>query len=304
MLRHRQFADIVQQRRRFERLHLERRKIQFLAHRQRVNLHSLQVLVRRLVLGLDGQRQRFNRPQVKRRHTLRLVLLRLQSIQVQLVGPEYHQDDRDNQKRHLPAHPVRQRVVHRRHAGPQQIVGEAPEVAIAPHADQRLAFGQRHHYRYQARIEHEEQDRRRPQRDGRRQAEGRPHRRVVADVARPAGNRHTGRVEQDVDQLGPLVRPPETLHQARNEAQHHGFSQRELYNPDQRKQEVHRHRAGHVGEGNLEPGTQRGDHQVHQESGDIRAIPRVGRVRRDAVTGTDHQPDVNSGGQRHCSGFG
>ena len=65
MLRHRQLSDVVQHRRRFQRLGLVLGQAQFLCQFHGVDTHALQVLAGGFVFCLNGQRQRFDRPQVQ-----------------------------------------------------------------------------------------------------------------------------------------------------------------------------------------------------------------------------------------------
>ena len=82
MLRHGQLADIVQQRRGAKRTQLRIAQIELFADLHGVDLHAAKVAVCGVVLGFDGQRQRFNRAQVQARHVFHVLLLIFQPAQV------------------------------------------------------------------------------------------------------------------------------------------------------------------------------------------------------------------------------
>ena len=65
VLGHRKLSDVVQHRCRLQCLSLVRAQSQFLGQFHGVHAHPLQVLASRFVLGFDGQRQCFDRPQMQ-----------------------------------------------------------------------------------------------------------------------------------------------------------------------------------------------------------------------------------------------
>ena len=78
VLGHRQLADVVQQRRGSQGFQVVRSQVQFFADLDGVDLHALQMVVRGVILGFDGQRQRFDGAQVQGRHLLGVLLFVLQ----------------------------------------------------------------------------------------------------------------------------------------------------------------------------------------------------------------------------------
>ena len=71
VLGHRQLADVVQQRRGLDALDLVLRHAERAREAGGVDLHAADVALRGLILGVDRQRQRFDRRQVQVRHLLR-----------------------------------------------------------------------------------------------------------------------------------------------------------------------------------------------------------------------------------------
>ena len=61
-----QLPDVVQQGRGPERFNLAFRKFQFLGHRYSVRTHALQMRVRGVIFGFDGEGEGFDRPHVQR----------------------------------------------------------------------------------------------------------------------------------------------------------------------------------------------------------------------------------------------
>ena len=68
-----------------------------------VDLHALQVVVRGVVLGVDGQGQRLDGSQVQRRHLFGVIVLVVQPAQIQPVGAVDQVDDGNDQHRALPS---------------------------------------------------------------------------------------------------------------------------------------------------------------------------------------------------------
>jgi hypothetical protein len=87
VLRDRELADVVQQRRGLHPLDLALRHVQRPSQRRRVELHAADVRLRRLVLCVDRERQRFNCGQVQIRGFLHTALLFLDASAVGLVAP-------------------------------------------------------------------------------------------------------------------------------------------------------------------------------------------------------------------------
>ena len=86
VLGHRELADVVQQRRGLDALDL------VVGHAQRarqaggVDLHAADVRLRRLVLGVDRERQRFDRREVQVGHLLDVPALVVDAAEINLVG--------------------------------------------------------------------------------------------------------------------------------------------------------------------------------------------------------------------------
>ncbi len=132
VLGHRQLSDVVQHRGRAQRFQLRFVQAQFLAHLHRVDLHALQMIVRGVILGLDGQRESFDGSQVQRRHLLGVLLLVLHPAQIEVIGAVDQIYDGDGQQRGLPAEMSIDGAGRAHDQRAQQIIGERPDVAFAP----------------------------------------------------------------------------------------------------------------------------------------------------------------------------
>ena len=129
---HGQLADVVQQRRRVQSFHFARGHAQFLGHFDGVHPHPLQVVVRGVVLGFDGQRQRLDGAQVQGRHFFDVPLFVLQFSQIQPIRPVDQVDDGNDQQRRFPSELAVEPADHAGKGGAHQVVGERPEVAFHP----------------------------------------------------------------------------------------------------------------------------------------------------------------------------
>ena len=99
VLGHGQLADVVQQRRGLDALDLVVGHAQRAGQARGVDLHAADVRLGRLVLGVDGQRQRLDRGQVQVGHLLDVALLVVDAPQVDLVGAVGQVERRDGQQR-------------------------------------------------------------------------------------------------------------------------------------------------------------------------------------------------------------
>ena len=132
VLGNRKLAYIVQQGCGLQRLHPLPVNLQFLRHLDGVNSNSLQVVVSRLILGLDGESQRFDGAHMQVGHFFHMPLLICQFAEVKAVGAidEVHHGKR--QQRCLPVGKPMQPAHHSGYARAHQVVREAPEVAVCP----------------------------------------------------------------------------------------------------------------------------------------------------------------------------
>ena len=103
MLRHREFANVVQQRGGVQGFHFSRSHGQLFCHFDGVHPHSLQVVVSSVILGLDSQSQRLNGSQVKVCHFLHVALLIFQFAQIETIRTVDQVNNGHYQQRSLPA---------------------------------------------------------------------------------------------------------------------------------------------------------------------------------------------------------
>ena len=85
VLGHGQLADVVQQRGGLDALDLGVRHPERTGQPRRVDLHPLNLPLADFVLGVDGERERFDGGQVQIRHLLHVTLLILDASEEQLV---------------------------------------------------------------------------------------------------------------------------------------------------------------------------------------------------------------------------
>ena len=144
VLGHRQLADVVQQRCRLDALDLVVRHAHGPGDGGGIELDAADVRLRGLVLGVDGEGQRFDRRQVQVRHLADVALLVLDAPEVDLVGAVGEDERRQRQRRD----PVRRQVDDQPGgdgggAGADEVARRAPEEVLVPDLQHRLPRRQR-----------------------------------------------------------------------------------------------------------------------------------------------------------------
>ena len=143
VLGHRELADVVQQRRGLHALNLVLLHAERARDRGRIELHAPDVGLRGLVLGVDGQRQRFDRRQVQVGHFPHVTLLVVYPTEIDLVGAVGQIERRNRQH----GQPVRVSEHHPDGEGcderTDEIARRTPEEVLVPDLEDRLAGGER-----------------------------------------------------------------------------------------------------------------------------------------------------------------
>ena len=213
VLRHGEFADVVQQRGGAQRLQLRFVQAQFLAHFDRVHLHPLQMIVRGMVLGFNGQRQSLDSSQVERSHLFGVFLLVFHPAQIEVVRAVDQVDHRDGQQRSLPSEVTIDGAGRGHDQRAEQIVGERPDVAFAPDPAQRPVLSERNGARHRKGVHGEEHGGRHHHTQSGFQLAADQRARVIN---RPGGyhrERHAGHIEEHLMPPGRLPVIPQALHQ-------------------------------------------------------------------------------------------
>ena len=137
VLGNRQLADVVQQRRRLDALDL------VLAHPQRtgetggVHLHAAHVALRRLVLGVDGERQRLDGGEMEIGHLQHVPLLIVDAAHVHRVGAVDEIRRRRGEEHHPVAAAVDDAGGGHAGAGANEMSWRAPQKVLTPDARDR-----------------------------------------------------------------------------------------------------------------------------------------------------------------------
>jgi hypothetical protein len=140
-----ELAHVVEQGPGLEGLYLVAREAEDAAHAGGVNLHAADVVVRRLVFGVNGGGERLDRRQVQSAEGVGLARLLVDALEEGLVGRVGRGDDGDAQE-HVEEAEGRQRAVDEAGGRGRGDEGERrPEVAVAPEAAERAALPQRVH---------------------------------------------------------------------------------------------------------------------------------------------------------------
>ncbi len=132
VLRHGELADVVQQRRRPDALDVGRRHAHDARQPSGMHLDATDARGRRLVLGVDGQRQRLDGRQVHVRHLAGASPFVFHAIGVDPVGPVRQVERTDQQRRQPGALARQQHRGRRRHAGADDVAQRAPDGVFVP----------------------------------------------------------------------------------------------------------------------------------------------------------------------------
>ena len=167
VLRHGELADVVQQGGGLDTLDLGLGHPESLGDTRRIDLHAANVRLGGLILGVDGERERFDRGQVEVGHLLDVAALIVDAAQVHLVAAIRDVERSGGQQRRPHAGIHHRPRGDRGSAGSHEVARCAPEKILVPDADERLPGRERHRDCDQAGIEDEIRRRRRDERDAR-----------------------------------------------------------------------------------------------------------------------------------------
>ena len=122
-------ADIVQQRRRLQRIQFALTKTDFFADFSGVDANALQMIVRGGVLGFNGEGQRLDGSQVESRDLFDVRFILLQPVDVHPVGAIDEIDQREKHQRRVPGILTAQHHHQPCHRRGCQVIGQNPEVS-------------------------------------------------------------------------------------------------------------------------------------------------------------------------------
>ena len=136
--------------------------------------------------------------------------------------------------------------------GSDHVVGEQPEMRLAPHLRDGLIFRQSDDGRHRRRIAAEVGDRRDQQSERSWRVQNINHNQLVRAVRDRARNRHLRQVEYQLDQLHPPRRLPIELRQRAGQSDHQRLGQTQFQDSQQGEQEVDRERPFNAGQAYLQ----------------------------------------------------
>ena len=284
VLGHGELADVVQQRRGLDALHVVVRHPHRSGDRGGVELDPPDVRLRRLILGVDRERERFDRGQVQIGHLAHVALLVFDPSEIDLVGA-IRQVERGGRERR---DPVRREAAHhqgghRRRTGADEVARRAPQEVLVPNPQDRLRGGQRDCRRDRQRVDDEVHrggtDERLGEREKRDRA-GDPAEQMIGRAGRLHGDHEARHAEQRPVQRVPLFDPERALAVRARRRDDHRFVRAE----QQQRRKVdgvrdrHRRSASRERQVHLED---RGERRQHQEQAEQpqppRCLDRVGR---------------------------
>jgi hypothetical protein len=142
----RQFADVVQQRRGPNSIHVLLAEREFLSDLDGIGSHAMQMLVRGVILGVNCQRKALDGAQMEGAHlfhmaslslhlllfNLKALLLILQPAQVKAIRPVDDIHDRHDKKGILPTDIPVAEVNDADQGSPGQVIRQSPEISLLP----------------------------------------------------------------------------------------------------------------------------------------------------------------------------
>ena len=146
MLGHRQLANVVEQRGSPQGFELVGIEIQTLGQFDGVDPHPLQMIVRGMVFGFNSQGQRLDGPQVESGHFFHVALFVFQLAQVEPVRTIDHKHGRQRQQGSLPVHFLVHPAHHSGDGSTYKVIRKRPEIAFAPHREERDFLGERNRH--------------------------------------------------------------------------------------------------------------------------------------------------------------
>ena len=117
-----------------------------------VDANPLQVLVRGVIFGFDGQREGFNRAQMQVGHFLDVAFFVFELAQIEAIGAVDQINRRHQQQRGFPVKSLVEPADGAGNSGSDQVVRERPEIAVHQNAHQRTPLGHRNDHRDRARV--------------------------------------------------------------------------------------------------------------------------------------------------------
>src|SRR5262249_38426208 len=138
-----ELADIVQQSSGAQSFDFILRKIKFFSYFNGVDAHALQMIMRGLVFGFNGQGQSLNGTHVQRSHFSHVVLLIFQLAEIKTIRTVDHEHRGQGQQGRLPSYALVDPSEERSDGAASQIIWQRPEIAISPDFLQPLVLGKR-----------------------------------------------------------------------------------------------------------------------------------------------------------------
>jgi hypothetical protein len=230
--RNRQLSDVVEQRRRPQCVQLRFGKAQVLSDFERVELNALQVIVRGVILGVDGERQRLDSSEVQRIHFHDVFVFLLNPDGMRAIGSVNQVDQRQTDDGDFPLNGVRNGSDQPSHGSAHRVVGQHPAI-FAPDSQDWLAFGKADNASDWKCVRAEIID------GQQRQAQRCRHVAVSIDqqdMRDVDGGRQAAHVEQNLHGARPRGHLPGTLDQHRRDSNHHGLKQTQVHHSHQDEQ--------------------------------------------------------------------
>src|ERR1700674_1943398 len=137
----RELTNVVQHRGRANGMQHSVVQPQVLGNLNRINLHAAQMIVGGVILCFNREGECFDSSQMQGRNLLGVLLLRIQTAEVSLVRAVDPINDRENEKRDLPAKQPVDKTDTTSNQRTQQIIREGPQIAFLPDVDWIAALG-------------------------------------------------------------------------------------------------------------------------------------------------------------------
>src|SRR4029077_15015353 len=261
--------------------------------------NPLQVVVRSLIFGFDGQCQRFNRAQVEIGHLFHVALFVFELAEIETIRTENEVNGREKKQRSLPVESAVKPGDDSGNSGADQVVGKGPEVAIHQNLPQRPPLGQRNYGSNNARIGEKIDRCSRSQQECVAAHQLHEELVVINHIGGGGGDCSCTNIETDLRAAGALG--IKALRQHGNCTQGESLGKAELEHAYQNEEEVDRQRAGYTRKIDFKARGQNGDSEITDKLRNIlaggmnRCIDERGRPQ------DDDEADESFGAERQRS---
>ena len=266
VFRYRQFADIVQQGRGVEGLHVAGRQPEFLTHCGGVGLYPAQVRCGGIVLGIDSESQSLNGSEVKGRHFADMILLFPDPAEIGRIGAVQKVEGRPGDDDAAGSQRFVEKIGSAGNQPAYQVLGKCPQVGHFPYFPGCLAGSIRDDAGNCGGVNQVVDERRDQQRCPARGVWHVQDIRSQAETGGEYGHGHSGHAEDHLIPGRPDLHEKKALGESAGQRHNNSRSGIQLEQSRQDGHVVHGQRAHDSRQTNFEAGNRNGNRGQHAEA--------------------------------------